>query len=118
MNICPTITGFATSFLTFQSAYKKKQAIVAMFSSKKWCLSTWTKNPEGVKAQSIVLFDPKFWSHVAFCIKTTILLVCVLREVDSEERPAMGYIYELMDSAKKKKLWGAWRENIGQFGEK
>ncbi|XP_028094883.1 uncharacterized protein LOC114294889 [Camellia sinensis] len=26
----------------------------------------------------------------------------VLREVDSEERPAMGYIYELMDSAKEK----------------
>ncbi|RVX19940.1 hypothetical protein CK203_004465 [Vitis vinifera] len=33
---------------------------------------------------------------------TTIPLVSVLREADSEERPAMGYIYELMDSAKEK----------------
>ncbi|RVX08178.1 hypothetical protein CK203_017670 [Vitis vinifera] len=33
---------------------------------------------------------------------TTVPLVSVLREVDSEERPAMGYIYELMDSAKEK----------------
>ena len=49
-----------------------------------------------------VLFDPNFWLHVAFCIKTTVPLVSVLREVDSEERPAMGYIYELMDSANEK----------------
>ncbi|KAI8568658.1 hypothetical protein RHMOL_Rhmol02G0217700 [Rhododendron molle] len=57
---------------------------------------------EGIKVRAIVLFDPKFWSNVAFCIKTTMPLVVVLREVDSEERPAMGYIYELMDSAKEK----------------
>ena len=73
-----------------------------MFSLEKWCLSTWTKKPEGVKARSTVLFDPNFWPHVAFCIKTTIPLVCVLREVDLEERLAMSYIYEFMDSAKEK----------------
>ena len=100
--IRPKITRFGTSFLTLQSIYKQKQAIVAMFSSGKWCLSTWTKNPKGVKARSTVLFDSNFWPHVAFCIKTTIPLVCVLREVDLEERPAMSYIYELMDSTKKK----------------
>ena len=49
-----------------------------------------------------MLFDPNYWPHVAFCIKTTIPLVCVLREVDSEERPTMDYIYELMSSAKEK----------------
>ncbi|RVW97199.1 hypothetical protein CK203_029942 [Vitis vinifera] len=73
--LCPAITRFATAFLTLQSLYKQKQALIAMFSSKKWCSSTWAK-------------------------KTTVPLVSVLREVDSEERPAMGYIYELMDSAK------------------
>ena len=55
-----------------------------------------------MKTRSIVLFDPNFWPHVAFCIKTIVPLVSVLREVDSEERPATGYIYELMDSAKEK----------------
>ena len=49
-----------------------------------------------------MLFDPNFWPYFAFCIKTTVPLVNVLREVNSEERPAMGYIYELMDSAKEK----------------
>ena len=47
-----------------------------------------------------MLFDPIFKPHVAFYIKTIIPLVSVLRGVDSKERPVMGYIYELMDSAK------------------
>ncbi|RVX18236.1 hypothetical protein CK203_006329 [Vitis vinifera] len=118
--IRPAITRFATAFLTLQSLYKQKQALIAMFSSEKWCSSTWAKKVEGVKTRSTVLFDPNFWPHVAFCIKTTVPLVSVLREVDSEERPAMGYIYELMDSAKEKIAFncGAWRENMAQFGEK
>lgn len=53
-------------------------------------------------ARKIVLHDANFWSHAAFCIKVVIPLVSVLREVDSEERPAMGYIYELMDAVKEK----------------
>ena len=47
-----------------------------------------------------MLFDPNFWSHVGFCIKTTLPLVCVLREVDLKERPAMSYFHELMELAK------------------
>ena len=35
----PAITRFATSFLTLQSLYKQKQALIAMFSSEKWCSS-------------------------------------------------------------------------------
>ena len=98
----PAITRFATSFLTLQSLYKQKKALIAMFSSEKWCSSKWAKKVEGVKARSTILFDPNFWPHVAFCRKTTVPLVSVLRKVDSEERPAMSYIYELMDSAKEK----------------
>ncbi|KAI8543885.1 hypothetical protein RHMOL_Rhmol08G0253400 [Rhododendron molle] len=98
----PAVTRFATAYLTLQSLYKQKQNLIAMFSSDKWCSSSWAWKVEGIKVRAIVLFDPKFWSNVAFCIKTTMPLVVVLREVDSEERPAMGYIYELMDSAKEK----------------
>ncbi|RVW49640.1 hypothetical protein CK203_076728 [Vitis vinifera] len=79
-----------------------------MFSSEKWCSSTWAKKVEGVKTRSTVLFDPNFWPHVVFCIKTIIPLVSVLRDVDSEERPAIGYIYELMDSAKEKIAFNCW----------
>ena len=41
--IRPAITLFATTFLTLQSLYKQKQALIAMFSSEKWCSSTWAK---------------------------------------------------------------------------
>ena len=47
-----------------------------------------------------MLFDPNFWPHVAFCIKTIIPLFSVLREVDLEKRPTLGYIYELMNLVK------------------
>ena len=53
-----------------------------------------------MKTRSIVLFDPKFWPYVAFCMKTTVSLFSVFREVDLKEIPSMGYIYELMDSTK------------------
>ncbi|CAL5345193.1 unnamed protein product [Camellia sinensis] len=48
---------------------------------QKWASSSWARKVEGVKARATVF---------------------VLREVDSEERAAMGYIYELMDVAKEK----------------
>ena len=80
-----TITRFATSFLTLQSLYKQKQALIAMFSSEKLCSSKWAKKVKGVKARSTVLFDPNFWPHVAFYIKTIVTIVSVLREVDSEK---------------------------------
>ena len=80
--IRPIITWFVITFLTLQSLYKQKQALITMFSSEKWCSSAWTKKVEGVKVRSTMLFDPNFWPHVAFCIKTTIPLVSVMREVD------------------------------------
>ena len=41
-----------------------------------------------------------FWNNVAYVLKLTTLLVRVLRLVDSEKKPAMGYIYEAVDRAK------------------
>ena len=55
-----------------------------------------------MKTRSTVLFDPNFWPHVAFCIKTTIPFVSVLRVVYLEEKPVMSYIYKLIDSTKEK----------------
>ncbi|CAL8153282.1 unnamed protein product [Prunus armeniaca] len=62
--IRPTITRFATSYLTLQSIYKQKQPLQAMFSSREW-------------------HNGLFVQHM-------------------KERPAMGFIYELMDVAKEK----------------
>ena len=44
--------------------------------------------------------DPKFWPAIKFCLKCVISLVKVLRLVDGDAKPAMGYIYEAMERAK------------------
>ncbi|CAN6687127.1 unnamed protein product [Malus baccata var. baccata] len=98
----PAVIRFATSFLTLQSLQKQKDNLVALFASQEWSESTYAKSHEAKLAKHHVLHDREFWGRVSFCIKGVLPLVCVLREVDSEERPPMGFIYELMDAKKKK----------------
>ncbi|XP_068344220.1 uncharacterized protein [Pyrus communis] len=98
----PAITRFSTSFLTLQSLQKQKENLVALFTSQEWSENICAKSREAKLAKHHVLYDREFWGQVSFCIKGVLPLVCVLREVDSEERPPMGFIYELMDVAKEK----------------
>ncbi|XP_068328163.1 uncharacterized protein [Pyrus communis] len=100
--LCPAVIRFATSFLTLQSLQKQKENLVTLFTSQEWSESTYAKSHEAKLAKHHVLHDRKFWGRASFCIKGVLLLVCVLREVHSEERPPMGFIYELMDAAKEK----------------
>ena len=46
--------------------------------------------------------DSRFWHDVTICIKAAYPLIKVLRLVDSNEKPAMGFIYKEMDKAKEK----------------
>ncbi|XP_050111717.1 uncharacterized protein LOC126590264 [Malus sylvestris] len=98
----PAVTRFATSFLTLQSLQKQKDNLVALFASQEWSESTYAKSRQAKLAKHHVLHDREFCGRVSFCIKGVLPLVCVLREVDSEERPPMIFIYELMDAAKEK----------------
>ncbi|PRQ19546.1 putative HAT dimerization domain, ribonuclease H-like domain-containing protein [Rosa chinensis] len=100
--IRPAVTRFATSFLSLQSLYKQRKALISMFSSKDWNECGCTKHKDAYDVRKWILRDGSFWNHVAYCIKSVLPLVCVLREVDSEVRPAMGFIYELTDAAKEK----------------
>jgi len=49
-----------------------------------------------------VVLDNRFWKNVTICLKAAYPLIKVLRLVDSDEKPAMGFIYEEMDRAKEK----------------
>ncbi|XP_075112867.1 uncharacterized protein LOC107826286 isoform X1 [Nicotiana tabacum] len=109
----PAVTCFATTYLTLQSIQKQKQALRSIFSSEAWNKSAWAKKHEGVKARAIVLFDQKFWPYIAYCVKSVAHLVSVLREVDSEEKPCMGYLYDLIHRDKEKiALNCGYTENI------
>ena len=107
--IRPAVMRFSTTYLTLQSIYKQKENLVAMFSSQKWDEGPFARHREGIVVRSIVLFNSAYWNHVCFFIKNVIPLVLVLREVDSEERAAMGYIYELLDSAKENIVFNCGR---------
>ena len=58
-----------------------------------------SKEPKGKEAAKVVLM-PSFWNSVVYTLKVMAPLVKVLRLVDGERKPAMGYIYEAMDKAK------------------
>ncbi|GMP81844.1 hypothetical protein CsSME_00036418 [Camellia sinensis var. sinensis] len=49
-------------------------------------------------AQTLLM--PSFWNTIVFALKVSGPLVKVLRLVDIEKKPPMGYIYEAMDRAK------------------
>ena len=95
----PAITRFATSFITLSQFHKQKSNLRKMVNSQEWMESKWSKESKGKLVHSYFLQET-FWRNIAYTLKLTGTLVTVLRLVDGEKRPAMGYIYEAMDRAK------------------
>ncbi|XP_028552961.1 uncharacterized protein LOC114580241 [Dendrobium catenatum] len=95
----PAATKFATAYLTLESMLDDRQPLEAMFTSIQWLSCAWAKKAEGKEIRKIVLND-RFWQIVLYAITTTRPLVHVLRMVDAEKEPAMGFIYNAMDEAK------------------
>jgi len=71
-----------------------------MFVSKEWTTSKHASKTGGKQVASIVLSDDRFWKSIQYCLKCVTPLVKILRLVDGESKPAMPYIYEVMDRAK------------------
>ncbi|XP_042000874.1 uncharacterized protein LOC121750408 isoform X2 [Salvia splendens] len=92
-------TRFATSFITLRSIHNQRQNLRKMFTSDEWRNSQWYKEIPSKNATATVLND-NYWRHVVYALKLTCPLVKVLRMVDAERKPAMGYIYEAMDRCK------------------
>jgi hypothetical protein len=98
--IRPAITRFATAYLTLGCLHELKGALVNMFSSNKWRGSKFAATKEGKEIQQIVLDSRSFWPNVALCLKAALPLIRVLRLVDSDEKPAMPFIFDEMTHAK------------------
>ncbi|XP_058784907.1 uncharacterized protein LOC131659787 [Vicia villosa] len=92
-------TRFATTFLTLQRLYKLKNNLRRMFVSEAWLNTKTSKEVKGKRACVVVLMT-SFWNDVLYSLKAMRAIVTVLRLVDNEKKPAMGYIYEAMDRAK------------------
>jgi len=59
------------------------------------------KQNDGNMVEDVVL-DKEFWKSIITCLKGAFTLIEVLRLADSDQKPAMGFIYESMDQAKEK----------------
>ncbi|KAL4194988.1 hypothetical protein AMTRI_Chr05g62280 [Amborella trichopoda] len=70
-----------------------------MFASEQWSQSKWSKHKDGRKAEKIIL-NTSFWSQIIIALVVAHLLVRVLRLVDGDAKPAMGYIHEAMTRAR------------------
>lgn len=96
----PSITRFATHFLSLHGILKFEKELRQMVTSNKWVKSTYAKGGVGKEIAAIILKDVDFWAQCKHVVKVTEPLLRVLRLVDSNEKPSMGYLYEAMEKAK------------------
>lgn len=92
-------TRFATAFLTLSRIHVHKNNLRKMFISEDWTSSKWAKEPMGKLVARYVMMA-SFWNTIVYALKVAGPLVKVLRLVDTERKPPMGYVYESMDRAK------------------
>ncbi|XP_074291203.1 uncharacterized protein LOC141617974 [Silene latifolia] len=93
------ITRFATSFITLAQFHKHKNNLRKLVTSQEWAGMKWSKEPTTKKVVQFVLQEI-FWRNVMYALKLTGSLVKVIKMVDGDKKPTMGYIYETMDRAK------------------
>jgi len=97
--IRPATTCFAASYLTLGCLNENKSSLVRLFTSKEWQSSSFAKSKDGKLVENVVM-DKEYWKKIVICLRATFPLIKVLRVVDSDQKPAMGFIYEEMDQAK------------------
>ncbi|XP_071687298.1 uncharacterized protein [Rutidosis leptorrhynchoides] len=88
----PGVTRFASSFLTLQSLLEKKTQLRHMFLTEKWEKCSLAKTKKGTDVKSLVM-DDKTWAGVARCLSVFEPLVKVLRMVDADWKPSMGFLH-------------------------
>lgn len=88
----PGVTRFATAFLTLQSLIEKKSELRTMVASEEWNTCKHSKSAKGKAAYNIAL-STSFWNGVSFCLKVFAPLIKVLRLVDGDNKPSMGFVY-------------------------
>lgn len=110
----PGVTRFASSFLTLQSLLEIKVQLRAMFISPEWDECKWSKTGRGKAAYSTMM-STTFWTNVTLCLKVYTPLVNVLRIVDSDKKPSMGFLYGELRQAKRD-IMKAFNNNEKNYG--
>ena len=95
----PGITRFATHFVAIESLCRAKANIMQMFTSTAYVNSDFSRQPLARRVQQIV-FGEDFWIRAERIIDLLEPLVLVLKLVDADTKPTMGFVYDAMDRAK------------------
>ncbi|CAH9123996.1 unnamed protein product [Cuscuta epithymum] len=88
----PGVTRFASSFLTLQSLLEKKQELKSLVTSLEWDNTKLSKTVKGKEAYETIIRN-QFWDSVELCLRVFTPLVKVLRLVDGDDKPSMGFAY-------------------------
>ncbi|GAU51453.1 hypothetical protein TSUD_413500 [Trifolium subterraneum] len=95
----PGLTRFATTFITLKSMYDHKHDLQALMVDKHFTTHKLAKSVAG-KTVSAIILDSKFWDDCFKIAKLMAPIIKLLRIVDGDEVPSMGYVYEGMRRAK------------------
>ncbi|GJR08476.1 hypothetical protein Tco_0791128 [Tanacetum coccineum] len=82
-----------------KSALSDARAVMVLFVSEQWTKSDFVKKAVGKRVERIVA-KQEFWDNVYLACQVLAPLVDLVRLVDTEEKPCMGYIYDAMSRAK------------------
>ncbi|CAD6227971.1 unnamed protein product [Miscanthus lutarioriparius] len=98
--IRPGVTRFASTFLTLNNIQEKKDQLRKMVVHNRWDSLKDVKSKKGKDATTIIL-NPTFWKDVKLTLTVFEPLVKVLRLVDGDVKPSMGFIYGELLKAKR-----------------
>ncbi|XP_021754926.1 uncharacterized protein LOC110720229 [Chenopodium quinoa] len=103
----PGITRFATQFIMLESVVRHKTALQEMFDSSTWVTSRFGQMNDAlaVEVRETLSKHPstevaKFWEKANEIIKIQDPIIKVLKLVDGDLKPTMGFIYEAMGRCK------------------
>ncbi|KAI0495898.1 hypothetical protein KFK09_022205 [Dendrobium nobile] len=96
----PGLTRFVTTFITLRSVHDHKHDLQAFVTNKAYIDSKLSKTMKGKEAASIIL-DANFWNDSFIISKLSGPLIRLLRIVDADEKPSLGYLYDGMFRARK-----------------
>ncbi|KAL4198321.1 hypothetical protein AMTRI_Chr03g139600 [Amborella trichopoda] len=92
-------TRFATAFLTIQSILVNKAGLRSMMRSNEWQTDRAAMSQLGRQVETTFL-DRGFWTRCNHVVSITESLVQVLRLSDSNDKPAMGFLFDAMRRAR------------------
>jgi len=95
----PVVTRFASNYLTLNSIQEKKDQLRKMVVHSRWDSLKDVKS-KGKNATTTIL-NPNFWKDVKLTLVVFEPLFKVLRLVDGDVKPSMGFVYGELLKAKR-----------------